>query len=281
MSIFGTYDVFLNGDIAGELTVSRRQLLNVFAFRANTVFDVSRLICLSGGRAVSIGIPVPEAGGMSLTRSLSDDSLRRMGLSSIDRCLIIDLNTPLSDFSEPSEKAAPEVSAQENSGPPSQNESPSGYNGPVLQEPAGSCGAPEDKEETVPSVPTAAEDQPSSCDGPDLAEAAAAGMTEDSPAGSAAAEAVETPRQRLAVPGAEGWYFEPEPWRLFSDASLSSLCRGLDGAMVRDNGTSIFLALPYSPNSPFPLIPAFRSGSAATIGGKSFIVYRIEDGRPG
>ena len=49
-------------------------------------------------------------------------------------------------------------------------------------------------------------------------------------------------------------------------------------AWVRFEGADTLLAFPWSPSEPFPMIPIFRLGAAASIGGRDFMVFRLRDG---
>jgi len=95
MGLAGVYDVkTADGRVCGTLRVSESGLLTGFDFRSAEAPDVSRLLCLCGGKAVSLGIPVPDGRGISLRRSFTKRALEGLGLSAVDGCRLVPLSAP-------------------------------------------------------------------------------------------------------------------------------------------------------------------------------------------
>lgn len=76
------------------------------------------------------------------------------------------------------------------------------------------------------------------------------------------------------------WTPEPDPARYFADPDLIASARKVTGALVRAEGEDALLAFPFSPSAPFPMLPAFRFGSAQEIDGRSYLVFRVREGAP-
>ncbi len=83
-------------------------------------------------------------------------------------------------------------------------------------------------------------------------------------------------RETAIIPSdVPGWSVEPDPARYFSSRELKSACAGARGVLMSRDGSATFLAFPWSTDEPFPLLPAFRSGSAVTLGGRQYIIYNV------
>ena len=81
------------------------------------------------------------------------------------------------------------------------------------------------------------------------------------------------------VPAAEeGWYLEPDPARHFADPALREAAARAGEAWVRFEGPDTLLAFPWTPSGPFPMIPVFRFGTAASMAGREFMLFRLRDG---
>lgn len=76
------------------------------------------------------------------------------------------------------------------------------------------------------------------------------------------------------------WREEAHPEKLVRDEELKESLRGASGALVSQVDGDTFLALRYTPGGVFPMMPAFRYGVSAKLGGRSYIVFRLRDGKP-
>ena len=118
----------------------------------------------------------------------------------------------------------------------------------------------------------------------------AADATEAAPDAAPAMEVIPEPKPETPEPTppepeqkpdcGNGWCMEPDPACHFTDPVLRECAAGVAGVLVRQEGGDTLLAFPFSPSEPFPLIPAFRFGTAQTIDGGHYMVYRIRSGAP-
>ncbi len=96
-----------------------------------------------------------------------------------------------------------------------------------------------------------------------------------------AAPEPESPESEKTGPAVvDGWRPEDDPARYFTDPVLAASAGRIRGALTKPDGEGTLLAFPWTPSAPFPMIEAFRLGSAVKIGEAEYIVFRIRDGRP-
>ena len=107
MPICGSYKATLGGEDMGSLTVTRQGLSYCFEFSGGSHFGVSRLICVGGGAAASVGIPVPRGEGMYLKKTISASSLRSTGLEDIEKCLLVPPDSDIGSFARSSLEEMP------------------------------------------------------------------------------------------------------------------------------------------------------------------------------
>lgn len=88
MSIIGNYPVNnAVGSQCGELKVTSSGLFTVFSCTFDTVpEEVCFLTCTSGSELVTLGVPVPQDGGLVFSRKFSNSDLKSKHLTSIDSC---------------------------------------------------------------------------------------------------------------------------------------------------------------------------------------------------
>ena len=79
--------------------------------------------------------------------------------------------------------------------------------------------------------------------------------------------------------GTGAWQCEYEPWSIFTDEEIQLACRGLNGALRRSCGDTEELAIPVSPNEPFPMMPVFCYGDIAEINGRQYVVFTVKGGK--
>jgi hypothetical protein len=101
---------------------------------------------------------------------------------------------------------------------------------------------------------------------------------QDSPEQAEAGTGAETvPAEK---PGAaDGWFHADQPETLFSDPDFADICRGVSNALTKQAGELTLLAVPVSPDEPFPMMPVFCLGDSGRIGGREYIVFRIKNGK--
>ena len=108
MPICGSYQVYMDGEMIGNLEVSKPGGAYSFEFLSERRFNVSRLICLgTGGEAVSIGIPVPKGSGMYLKKTLSPSALAKSGLEDISKGLLVPVDADISLYASKTSGDAP------------------------------------------------------------------------------------------------------------------------------------------------------------------------------
>lgn len=75
----------------------------------------------------------------------------------------------------------------------------------------------------------------------------------------------------------ELWQLRKDPSALFSDPDLAENSMNIAGAMTRMEDNLTFLAVPVSPNKPFPMMPIFCFGNLEFIDGESYLIFKIRD----
>ena len=89
-NLIGSYKVTYDGMEAGQLEISKNGTYFVFTFTGSTFFsDILRLVCFCGETPVPIGIPVPDGSRLSLKKQISKSSLSALGLTAIDKCILV------------------------------------------------------------------------------------------------------------------------------------------------------------------------------------------------
>lgn len=74
----------------------------------------------------------------------------------------------------------------------------------------------------------------------------------------------------------EDWQSLGSPDRLFRSRFLQSQLRGVSGALTRRGKSRRFLALPFDPRRPFPLVPLFCFARILRIGGTAYAVFAFD-----
>lgn len=223
------YDVLTpGGEPAGRLDIYASGVRTGFAYISDRPFPLSRLVLLTESGPLSLGIPAPEAGGMSLRKLLSPLALGGADLGGRVLPLLVPADADLSSLSLP----APAPEPEQPSPPPEPEPEPE----------------PSPGREPEPECP--------------------------------AAPARQAPPEAITEALSEVWAPEPAPARLFADPELAAAAENAGGVLARADGPDTLAAFPFSPSKPFPLLPAFRFGAAQEIGGGTYLVFRLRDGRP-
>ncbi len=245
-----------DGQPAGRLEVSRAGLMTVFEYSWERDPGPSRLALTQGELVFWVGVPLPYAGGLRLTRKFS-----RLALGELD---------PGGPFTAYLVPVGGQLPAPDVSGPaPCGDEPAPDEIGPVP------CG-----DEPAPDV---SEDAP--CDdepAPDVGEDAprdggpAPGVSEDAPCDSGPSP--DGGERDGGYP--DVWLPEKDPARHFEDPALRATAGETGGVLMRADGEDTLLAFPWAPSKPFPMLPAFRLGTAQDIDGGHYMVFRVRNGRP-
>ncbi len=227
-----TYDVSTpGGGSAGTLTASLSGPRAAFRYECPVRTPPSRLALVCPEGAVSLGVPMPGAGGMYLKRTLSLSSLLPVRLEGDLQALLVPPETDLASLTpDPPEKPEPENRPENEPEQCTPQDEPN----PGDERPEDECPEDERPEETC-----AAEPEPGSA-----------------------------PEAREGV-----WQPEADPSGYFDSPELRDACRGMGGVLSRRVGGRTLLAFPYSPSEPFPMMPIFREGTLASIGGRDYILF--------
>lgn len=286
-----SYDVFTVGDeAAGTLTVSQSGLNTLFEYSSGPRPGLWRLVLLTSSGPLSVGIPVPEGGGLGLRRAFSRLALKGADLTGPVRAVLVPsdfdysaltLNAPEPD-PEPDADPAPE---------PEPHQEPEATPAPPPETPAApeSAPEPETNTETEPSPQPEPEPEPKPEPAPDPhpepepephPEPEPEPQPEPEPAPEPEPEPAPEPGQEPETPLTEHWAPEPDPGSRFSDPLLAAAAQGRKGVLSRLEGQDVLIAFPWSPSEPFAMLPAFRLGTAARIGGEPYMVFRLRSGQP-
>lgn len=236
-----SYEVFTKDGLpAGSLTVTEKGPRTVFTYTYDLDPGVSRLVLVTPRRALSLGIPVQHAGGLRLSKTMTRLAMGDFSLKGEWRAMLIPAGEELSTL-----VLAPE------SGPAAQPDAEPAFSPAPPPETAPRGPAPEPETPATPEPETPAAPEP------------------------------ETPEGEETGPETvDGWRPENDPARFFSDPVLAASAGRIRGALAKPDGEGMLLAFPWAPSAPFPMIEAFRLGTAVKIGEAEYIVFRIKDGRP-
>ena len=231
-----SYEVLTKDGLpAGSLTVAEKGPRTVFTYTSDRDPGVSRLALVSESGVLSLGIPVQQAGGLALSRTMTRLALGDFPLKGAWRAVLIPAGEPLSGLF-PAVRPSPEPEGETAAFPEAAPETPADDSAPET--------SIDDREPELPHAP-------------------------------------EPPERGAAGPETiDGWRPEGDPARYFADPVLAASAGRIYGALTKPDGEGTLLAFPWTPSAPFPMIEAFRLGSAVKIGEAEYIVFRIRDGRP-
>ena len=99
------------------------------------------------------------------------------------------------------------------------------------------------------------------------------------------AEITEEPDLPLIADVAERREVESGDWRpianpsvMFAENGALSTTDEIKGAIIRETGELVLLAIPISESEPFPLMSAFCLGEPQTIDGIEYLVFKLKNG---
>lgn len=75
------------------------------------------------------------------------------------------------------------------------------------------------------------------------------------------------------------WRAEDRPELLFAEPELQAACLGAKGVMALRRADEVLAAVPAESGKPFPAMTVFCLGHAQEICGKSYVVFRLKNGR--
>ena len=254
---FGEYPVYVSGLSVGSVTVSGSGLMTVFDCACQPKSrEILRLAAACGGKYVTLGVPVPEGDVLRLRKSFTKNALAALGYRDADAFYLIRAGDA-ADVLFPAAPPAPDFEPL-----PAL---------PVTESAAGSATEEQDDaSQVLPITPPVPE--PKAPEGPLEAPI----RTDNAPG--TLSEAAPDVSEAADAEASDGWEPAGDPSLLFGDPALAEACRGMTGALYSVRDGLGLLAVPVSPEEPFPLMPAFCFGTPATFRGREYIVFRLRDG---
>ena len=82
----------------------------------------------------------------------------------------------------------------------------------------------------------------------------------------------------IIKPEQGSWRLAPNPSVMFAENGALSSADEITGALIRENGEIIELAIPVSDDEPFPIMSAFCLGEPQTINGGEYLVFKLKNG---
>lgn len=237
----------VSGGPAGRLEVSKAGLMTVFDYSFDRDPGPSRLELQAGELIFNVGVPLPFAGGLRLTRKFSRNALGDF-----------DPSSPFTAWLVPVGESLPSNIGMSEDNPLS----PESSGSPGGDEVADTAG-PDDKDGGGSESAVAASAEDATEDTADNAQ----------PAAPTGGDAPETAREDV-------WLSEPDPARHLEDPALQAAAAQCAGVLAKSDGEDTLLAFPWAPSKPFPMLPAFRLGTAQDIDGGHYMVFRVRNGRP-
>lgn len=285
--LLGDFPVYAHGRPVGTVTITQDGLMTVFDCACDYESrEVLRLAAVTGGKAVSLGVLAPAAGVLRLRRRLSKNALASLGYSKADAFQLMRQEEILrsqakSARPEPGGAEEHSAGAETASGPVNDADRPDPPDAPAEHNPAPQA-VPNNPAPAAPEPDTAADgtisDQTHSIPGaPDDPAARMRFMIEQllKPSDPAEQQLRESP---AAVQPPGGWSEAPNPEELFNDPGVAAACGGVTGALLSSRDGYQLLAVPISPEEPFPMMSVFCFGSPEEIGGRTYVVFKIRDG---
>ena len=206
----GNFTVTRGGAEVGLVTLTQKgaKLEVVFRGAPPDSDNIYRLAAVCGGKAVTLGVPVPaEDGNIELMKSFSKTALRDLGFDAPSAfALVLPGETP--------DKPAP---------------------------------APPEPEDICVEMPEPIAEEP-------------------------VAETVAVQEET------DGWRPVENPAVMFAENGALTSAGEIAGALLREDGDTVFLAVPISEDAPFPVMSAFCLGEPQEIGGSDYLVFKLKNG---
>lgn len=283
--LLGDFPVYAHGRPVGTVTITQDGLMTVFDCACDYPSrEVLRLAAVAGGKAVSLGVLAPADGALRLRRRLSKNALASLGYSKADIFQLMKQEEILKAQAQPSVRPGPSGAAETAPEPVNSKAT----NDAGRPDPPDITAGPETAPSAVPVNPVSAEPD-TVADGTisaqthpnrDAADNPAARMRSMieqllKPSDPAEQEQHEPPARQAP----DGWSHALHPEALFSDPDVSAACSGVTGALLASREGYQLLAVPISTEEPFPMMSVFCFGSPEEIGGRTYIVFKISDGK--
>ena len=302
----GSFPVLASGYSVGAVTVSRSGLLTVFDCACTTRSrEILRLAAVCSGAYAVLGVMMPqEDDTLRLKRSFTKSALAALGYDEPVSFHLIragdiyeDGAELASETGEPentesryaeTEYTAPEPEDRPDDSPAAENACEDAQPEAEHIEPEDMDAEPEDMDiaglqkshasGNAPDPWALIPEEPS-----DTAEEPPVYL-EPTPADTSGEQRFlpEPPQNGVPETGgnefSDGWTRVETPGMFFSDLSVAEACESVSGALVAARDGFELLAVPISPEEPFPLMPVFCFGSSEIIAGREYIIFKIKDG---
>lgn len=263
--LLGEYAVEYLTSPAGSLLVTQEGLLTRFRCSCPMkTSDVLRLVVYDGNRDIMMGVLMPKLAEDSLEfdKKYSKNDLKQMGLEDIKNCRIVGKEHAKSSPPKPSPPPVMPVSKPEPLPIPTPKPEPP----PAPQ--------PKPIPAPIPTPPPEPVPAPISAPLPSVPPSVPPPII----AAPNSWNTLETPSPAPAVQDDAGWTAVFNPGVLFADAQLKTAAGGIAGAISRQKGKILELAIPFEVGKPFPLMPIFCLGRWDEIDGITYLIFSLEDG---
>jgi hypothetical protein len=301
-NLYGEFAVTAGGRDVGSLHVTQEGLMTVYECTCDIVTNnILRLAAVSDEKYVPLGVMMPNEGNPStlrLKKSFSKNALISMGLNKAETFHLICPDEVYTGCPEGVYNGNPETVCTCDPEPVYHNDPEPVINASSVQEPVESAQemkpaavnpelikAVERMIHQLSSEPVKTEDeaeQPEAVPEPFIAEPSPAptnaGTAYEEPEEERLPQYVPGQREAVPQPAYGGWRPIEKPSSLFNDETIAEACEEVSGALAMEQAGLTMLAVPVSPDAPFPMMPIFCFGSSEDIGGQEYIIFKIKNG---
>lgn len=291
----GRFEVTRCGNQCGVAELSQNGLMLDVSFTGSAPDseNVYRLAAVCGGKYVPLGVPVPDKNGkLTLAKCFSKSAQRELGFSEPNA---FELVLPGENFggveniaSENKPEHPAEVSAKENISDVVPEENPQSE--PQVIKPVnpqrqgnnqrqGSMQRQNNRQSFEPQVQRHSMQRPVNRPQQKPNSPAKPNMPQkpNVPEKTNAPELSNMPENKPS-PRSAGWTPIANPSVMFAENGAISNASDIKGALLKDEGEFVYLAVPVSENEPFPLMSAFCLGEPQTINGAEYLVFKLKNG---
>ncbi|MDR0862425.1 MAG: hypothetical protein LBN30_06605 [Oscillospiraceae bacterium] len=270
------YDVTRRGLRAGSVSVTQVGLNTVFESDCGFTDGVLKLAAVCGDRVVTLGVMAPECGRLRLVKKLSKNALREIGYAEPMAFMLIAAGESLTSAEvaraaeSVAQPAAVEVS--ERVAAPAPPIAVARQIADVARLTIEPIVAGEQRVIANTPLPAAVTPPPVGTERAIAELAAAPEFSRGIPQSGVAAPSLPSVTEPTY-----SWRAEPNARTLFQtgDAVISGEPRG---ALSRMDEDATYLAVPMPNDEPFPMMPVFCFGSAESIDGREYVVFKIKNG---
>jgi hypothetical protein len=282
---YGEYGVTRLGRLAGTLRVSQDGLMTVLDCDCERVGEeIYRLAAVCGGEYVPIGVMMPDGARLRFSKRLTKNAVRELLPNEPDAFEIIlpgenPAAAPSDDRGQPVDmppKSEPRDMPRLTVNPITPTTSAPRaelkwlLDGDRRFRPIQSGGETlNNRELDSRHSPSPKSDLTHGCETPIMPEAK---KPADTLPRSEAPAIPESPAPRGF------WAPIGDPAILFRDNDAELITGEVTGALTRNDGDIMLLAIPISQDTPFPMMPVFCFGDPEVIDGREYVVFKIKNG---